>query len=84
MKRNILTSITTLTAIITLLALSTTGVKEFNITVLIGLLAGTFSSLLLALYVWLKLEIHSIKHPKQKKDDDDDEDYEKLIRGINS
>lgn len=83
MKRNILTSITTLTAIITLLALSTTGVKEFNITVLIGLLAGTFSSLLLALYVWLKLEIHSIKHPKQKKDDDD-EDYEKLIRGINS
>lgn len=84
MKRNILTSITTLTAIITLLALSTTGVKEFNITVLIGLLAGTFSSLLLALYVWLKLEIHSIKHPKQKKDDDDDEDYEKLIKGINS
>ena len=83
MKRNILTSITTLTAIITLLALSTTGVKEFNITVLIGLLAGTFSSLLLALYVWLKLEIHSIKHPKQKKDDDD-EDYEKLIKGINS
>lgn len=84
MKRNILTSITTLTAIITLLALSTTGVKEFNITVLIGLLAGTFSSLLLALYIWLKLEIHSIKHPKQKKDDDDDEDYEKLIKGINS
>lgn len=85
MKRNILTSITTLTAIITLLALSTTGVKEFNITVLIGLIAGTFSSLFLALYIWLKLEIHNIKHPKIKKDDDeDDETYEKLIKGINS
>jgi len=84
LKRNILTSITTLTAIITLLILSTTGVKEFNITVLIGLTAGTFSSLLLALYIWLKLEIHSIKHPKVNKDDDEDETYEKLIKGINS
>ncbi len=85
MKRNILTSITTLTAIITLLLLSTTGVKEFNITVLIGLTAGTFSSLLLALYIWLKLELYRLKHPKVKKDDDDDdENYEKLIKGINS
>lgn len=83
MKRNILTSITTLTAIVALLALSTTGVKEFNITVLIGLTAGTFSSLLLALYIWLKLELHNLKHPKAKKDDDDEE-YEKLIKGINS
>lgn len=84
LRRNILTSITTLTAIIALLALSTTGVKEFNITVLIGLTAGTFSSLLLALYIWLRLEIHNIKHPKAKKDDEDDENYEKLIKGINS
>ncbi len=82
LKRNILTSITTLTAIIVLLIMGTTGVKEFNITVLIGLVAGSFSSLFIAPFIWLKLEIYRLKKPK--KDDEDKEIEEKLIKGINS
>lgn len=83
LKRNILTSITTLTAIIILLLIGTSGVKEFNITVLIGLISGTFSSLFLAPYIWLKLEIHRLKNPK-KENDEDKEVGERLIKGINS
>ncbi len=83
LKRNIITSITTLIAIITLLIMNAKGVKEFNITVLIGLTAGTFSSLLLAPYVWLKLEIFRIHHPKKVKVYNDEVE-EKLIKGINS
>jgi len=83
LKRNILTSITTLTAIVALLIMKTSGITEFNITVLIGLLAGTFSSLFVAPYIWIKLEVHRLKNPK-KEDDDEDEIVERRIKGINS
>ena len=43
LRRNMLTSITTLSAIIVLLLMNTTGVKEFNLTILFGLTFGTFS-----------------------------------------
>ncbi len=83
LKRNIITSVTTLTAIIVLLIMNMSGIKEFNITVLIGLTSGTFSSLLLAPNLWLLLEKNRIKHPK-KETKDDNELEEKLIKGINS
>ena len=82
LKRNILTSVTTLSAIVVLLMMNISAINEFNYTVLIGLLAGTFSSLFIAPYIWLKLEIRNIKHPKKK--DEDDELEEKLIKGINA
>jgi len=83
LRRNMVTSITTLTAVIVLLLMNTSGVKEFNITVLIGLTAGTFSSLLIAPYIWLKLEIKNLKKPK-KEDNEEKEIKERLIKGINS
>ena len=83
LRRNMVTSITTLTAVIILLLMNTSGVKEFNITILIGLTAGTFSSLLIAPYIWLKLEIKNLKKPK-KEDNEEKEIKERLIKGINS
>lgn len=82
LKRNILTSITTLSAIVVLLFMNISSIRTFNLTVLFGLTAGTFSSLFIAPYVWLKLELHNLKHPKEKKDEDD-EIEEKIIKGIN-
>lgn len=84
LKRNIITSATTLTAVIVLLIMNASGVKEFNITVLIGLLAGTFSSLFVAPFIWQKLEIQRIRNPKEDKNDNEPEIKEKLIKGINS
>ena len=81
LRRNMLTSITTLSAIIVLLLMNTTGVKEFNLTILFGLTFGTFSSLFIAPYIWTKLEINRLKHPK--KIDEDDEITERIIKGIN-
>ena len=83
-KRNMITSITTLTAVIVLLLIGTSGVKEFNITVLIGLFAGTFSSLFLAPFIWLQLEKHKLKNPKKDNEKEKPEIKEKLIKGINS
>lgn len=82
LKRNILTSITTLTAIIILLAMGISSIRGFNIAVLFGLLAGTFSSLFLAPYIWFKIQRFNVKRPK-KDDDEDKEPEEKLIKGIN-
>lgn len=84
LKRNMLTSITTLAAVIILLIMNTTGVKEFNITIFIGLLSGTFSSLFIAPFIWMKLENHNLKNPKKKNDNDEEEVKERLIKGINS
>ena len=81
LRRNILTSVTTLSAIIVLLLMNTTGVKEFNLTILFGLTFGTFSSLFIAPFIWEKLEIHRIKHPKVNKDDNEPEEL--IIKGIN-
>ncbi len=83
LRRNLLASITTLTAVIVLLLMNTKGVKEFNLTILFGLTFGTFSSLFIAPYIWQKLEVHKLKHPKiEKKIDNEPE--EKLIKGINA
>lgn len=81
LRRNVLTSITTLSAIIVLLLMNSTGVKEFNLTILFGLTFGTFSSLFIAPFVWEKLEIHRIKHPKINKEDKEPEEL--IIKGIN-
>ena len=81
LRRNILTSVTTLSAIIVLLLMNTTGVKEFNLTILFGLTFGTFSSLFIAPFIWEKLEIHRIKHPKINKEDKEPEEL--IIKGIN-
>ena len=81
LKRNILTSITTLSAIVILLVIGITSIKEFNITVLIGLFAGTFSSLFIAPYIWVFLE--SKRALKPEKEEKNDEPQEKIIKGIN-
>lgn len=83
LRRNLLASITTLTAVIVLLLMNTKGVKEFNLTILFGLTFGTFSSLFIAPYIWQKLEIHKLKHPKKEKKEDNGPE-ERLIKGINA
>ena len=54
-KRNIFTSITTLIPVICLL-LGSNEIFEFNIAMFIGLIAGSYSSLALAAYIWSILE----------------------------
>lgn len=81
LKRNILTSITTLSAVAILLIMNISSIKEFNLAVLFGLIAGTFSSLFVAPYIWLTLEKRSIRRPKKEEEV---EVEERLIKGINA
>ena len=79
-NRNIWTSITTIIAVVTLIAVGLNDIYTFNISVLIGLIAGTVSSLLIGPRLWIRFE----KRTMHKKDDDEDDEPEELkIKGIN-
>ena len=83
-KRNIFTSITTLIPVICLLLLGSNEIFEFNIAMFIGLIAGSYSSLALAAYIWSILEKRTLGKPRKKKWYEFDEKEEKKIKGINS
>ena len=78
-SRNVWTSITTIVAVITLICVGLNDILTFNIAILIGLIAGSFSSLLIGPRVWMILEKRSIDKPEE----DDDEPHELKIKGIN-
>ena len=77
--RNVWTSITTVTAIITLLCVGLNDILTFNIAILVGLIAGTISSLLIAPRVWMLLERRSMDRPEEE----DDEPIEMKVKGVN-
>lgn len=78
-SRNIWTSITTIVSVVTLLCVGLSDIFTFNIAILIGLVAGTISSLLIGPRIWIMLEY------KNQHEDNDDEEVEELkIKGINS
>ncbi len=56
-KRSLLTSFTTVTAILILMSFGNATEWSFNIAMLVGLVAGTYSSIFIATYIWSKLEI---------------------------
>ena len=79
--RNIWTSITTIVAVVVLLCVGLNDILTFNISILIGLIAGSISSLLIGPTVWMYLERRSMNRP----DDDDDDEVEELkVKGVNS
>ncbi len=69
--RTIMTTVTTLVTITALYILSVPAIKEFALPIIVGVIAGTFSSNLLSGYIWAWLEE---KFPKKEKSSDEDED----------
>ncbi len=85
-NRSLLTSLTTLLPVISLIFLGSHEIINFNYALLIGLLAGTYSSLFVALYVWYLIEKRRIGKPEKKKwyEVDTKDDVEELkVKGIN-
>lgn len=78
-NRNIWTSITTIVAVLTLIGVGLSDIFTFNIAILIGLIAGSISSLIIAPRVWMLLERKSMDRPE----DEDDEVSEMKIKGVN-
>ena len=78
-SRNIWTSVTTVVSIVTLLVANLSSIFTFNVSVFIGLIAGSISSsLIIGSKVWSFFELRSQERP------DDDEEEELLVKGINS
>ena len=84
MYRSVITSITTMLPVICLIIFGSKEIINFNIALLIGLVAGTYSSILLAGIIWIKLDKKNIGKKETKKWYEDNTKSEKLIKGINS
>ena len=69
--RTIMTTVTTLVTIAALYILGVSAIKEFALPIIVGVIAGTWSSNLISGYIWAWLEE---KFPKKEKSDEDDED----------
>ena len=79
--RSILTTLTTILPVISLMLFGAKEIINFNIALLIGFIAGLYSSVFISNQIWLYLEKKSIKTPKKK---DDDKELEELkVKGIN-
>ena len=83
-SRSIITTLTTLIPVVALIFLGTYEILNFNIALLVGLIAGAYSSLFIAPLIWYSITKKSIGKPKKKKWYEIDEVEEKRIKGVNS
>lgn len=81
--RTIYTSITTLLPIISLILLGSSGILTFNLAMLFGLIAGTYSSIYIATVLFIVFESKNLNKVEKKKKKYNDEYEEKKIKGIN-
>lgn len=81
--RSLFTSLTTILAVMVLIVCGANEIFNFNIAILIGLVAGAYSSIFIAAQIWLIKETNNIGKVK-KKPTYEDELEEKTIKGINS
>ena len=82
LTRTILTTVTTIIPVIILLFFGSKEIETFNIALLVGFVAGTYSSIFISNMLWLFLEKKRITKPV--KDNDDEDELEELkVRGIN-
>ncbi len=81
--RTIYTSITTLVPVIALIFLGSKEILTFNLAMLFGLVAGTYSSIFIATVMFKKLESKNIGKKEKPKKIYTDEVDEKKIKGIN-
>ena len=81
--RTILTTLTTILPVICLMIWGAREIVNFNIALLVGFIAGVYSSIYISNQIWLMLEMKKNKKPKKEKKDDDDELEELQVKGVN-
>ena len=80
--RSLMTTATTIVPIICLIVLGSHEILNFNIALLVGFIAGVFSSIYISNSLWLILEGKRLsKAPKAKKEKEEKEEMQ--IKGIN-
>ena len=81
--RTIYTTVTTLLPVVILIVLGSSGIFTFNMAMLFGLIAGTYSSIFIATIVFMQLEKKNLGKEEKKKKVYTDDIEEKKIKGIN-
>lgn len=81
--RSIMTTITTIVPILSLIFFGASEILNFNLALLVGFIAGVFSSIYIANQLWLILESRRISKPKKENKKKNDEVEEMQIKGIN-
>ncbi len=81
MARSISTSLTTLLPVIALLIMGSREILTFNVALIVGIIAGTYSSLLIAGWLYV---LFASKRKNDKKKKTTKEISEKTIKGINA
>ncbi|MDO5568937.1 MAG: protein translocase subunit SecF, partial [bacterium] len=81
--RTLLTTITTIIPVICLILIGSFEIINFNIALLVGFIAGVYSSIYISNQLWLWLEKKSNKKIKKEKKTKDNEPDELIIKGIN-
>ena len=83
MFRSILTTVTTIIPVIILIIYGASEIINLNIAMLVGFIAGVYSSVFISNELWLIFETKSIlKGPKKKKVYDEIDELN--VKGINS
>jgi len=81
--RSILTTVTTIVPVICLILFGAREIINFNIALLVGFIAGVYSSIYISNQLWLILESRKLKKPVKPKKHDDDEINEIQVKGVN-
>ncbi|MBR5370515.1 MAG: protein translocase subunit SecD [Bacilli bacterium] len=81
--RTIYTTVTTLLPVVILILLGSSGIFTFNMAMLFGLIAGTYSSIFIATVVFMAIEKRNLGKEEKKKKVYTDDFEEKKIKGIN-
>ena len=81
--RSILTTVTTIFPVICLMLWGAHEIFNFNVALLVGFIAGVYSSIYISNQLWLFLEIRRVTKPKKNKKNDDDEINEIQVKGVN-
>lgn len=84
LERTIITTLTTICPVIGLMLFGPPGIINFNISMLIGLIFGVYSSIFLACQLWYDFSKNKIGKITKKKWFDEDEVEELRIKGINA
>jgi len=84
LTRSIITTVATLIPVVFLIFMGSHEIFIFNVALLFGLVAGSYSSIFIASQIWIYIETKEIGKPKKKKWYDEKEIEEKRIKGINS
>ena len=80
--RSIMTTITTIIPIICLIIFGASEILNFNLALLVGFIAGVFSSIYVSNQLWLILESRRITKPKKEKKKLDEVE-ELKVKGVN-